>query len=72
MKWTTETPTEPGWYWCDSEMFRKPKPVLIQAVPTGDERGTVLMLGAGEGGYLDAWALEPGIRWSDEPIALPA
>lgn len=73
MKWTTDKPKVPGWYWCEwrsTPYFSRggPYPIevretnsgLIAHIPTGDDRGFFPYQVCG------FWAL-----WSDAPISFP-
>jgi len=45
MKWTTENPTEPGWYWVKHPFFNKIIAKIYKYVSQGfdDEKGTEIL-----------------------------
>lgn len=73
MKWTTERPTEPGFYWWknDSEFGKKPRVLMVDKRHYGLEGLVVKWPGSDQDDYLDYnYSPSPGEMWAG-PIALP-
>lgn len=61
MKWTTERPTKPGWYWWRRivpgwDAYKRPRCINVAPGP--------------EGVYLQQWSIAEGAEWAG-PIPEP-
>ena len=66
--WTTDTPTEPGWYWNRSEAW---SPEIVRLYYDADNELCYTVNGVGDNCWLvEGLASEPGCEWAG-PISMP-
>ncbi len=66
MKWTTEPPTQSGWYWFHSEALNR-APRVVHVIETLGE----FMVDDAEFGLYEEVRQFPDAHWSDRPMAHP-